>query len=896
MKRLRLFAATLATTSTAIAILLAWQISANAQKPDESSKLVNPLDPNVGPPITSAPRRAGMMGGLGAMPEKPNKPQELKVLTIANAPATDLSNSIRLVFQSATIAAEPVSNSIIIRGEPEELKAIEALALKLDEAAKARASTTIPPQTLTYPLDPEQANSVLAKLRSLFAESPELSLAFDPSNNQLVALAPPNQQAIIKAMLDFGQVAANQTQSTESNPNERNIIAQIDGTVTEVLVKHGDEVKAGQELVKLKNPELETRVKQYASDITAATETLANLEKIFQAAKGTYENIPAAKAKLESLKLQAELDQQKLQLLTIKSPIDGKVVTENLREKLIERPVAKGEALLSLALPSNEATARPVDSFPGLTHREVRSNTEGIVKEVLVKYGDHVKAGQPLLQLQDPKLDTVMRRLEREIELSKDLIQRTEKLQDSDAIAKDHPQRKANLEWLQGSKDQLAEYVARYKRYEENNKSVIVSSPIDGIVATRDVREQLINQPVKYGDPLLVLAVESKDRLSTSIPALPHAGTPRAATANWTASAVKPQNMAYHLAEQFTLETATKYRKLTEAPQSPTEDQRKKIEALKATLRDAVEATFNERQKMQAGELYGLRQRLNQIEATISTREKNREAIINRRVEELINPDVKWDASSATSPQSPSPPTRGAASQSPTQRKRVERFPVTTAREVDTPDGKKTVYETLEAEVVEDIIPGAPIKSAPELPADKSFPGAAPTPGTPASYPQPQLNVPPAYLPSDEEAILGDWQVESGVELTPEADRPNRCVITKDFIILSKDGEPTLTSNYKIDPTKTPKWFDIREKSQRLTKGIYKLQGNLLTLCFPKPDPAGGDALERPATFAENADSSNSILIKLKYLPRAAEPPAPPPAVDPMSPPHEINSLQNHTS
>jgi len=68
----------------------------------------------------------------------------------------------------------------------------------------------------------------------------------------------------------------------------------------------------------------------------------------------------------------------------------------------------------------------------------------------------------------------------------------------------------------------------------------------------------------------------------------------------------------------------------------------------KATLRKQVEQAFDVRQQLQELEAQKLRLKLQLIEANLTTRQKNRDGIIERRVEELLDPNGKateWNSS-----------------------------------------------------------------------------------------------------------------------------------------------------------------------------------------------------------------------------------------------------------
>ena len=63
----------------------------------------------------------------------------------------------------------------------------------------------------------------------------------------------------------------------------------------------------------------------------------------------------------------------------------------------------------------------------------------------------------------------------------------------------------------------------------------------------------------------------------------------------------------------------------------------------KATLRKQVEQAFDVRQQLQELEAQKLRLKLQLIEANLNTRQKNRDGIIERRVEELLDPNGEVD-------------------------------------------------------------------------------------------------------------------------------------------------------------------------------------------------------------------------------------------------------------
>jgi hypothetical protein len=64
-------------------------------------------------------------------------------------------------------------------------------------------------------------------------------------------------------------------------------------------------------------------------------------------------------------------------------------------------------------------------------------------------------------------------------------------------------------------------------------------------------------------------------------------------------------------------------------------------------LRQAVAETFDLRQQLHQAELAEFQQRMETIRQKIQTREQNKDQMIKRRIEDLLNPNLKWDTSNA---------------------------------------------------------------------------------------------------------------------------------------------------------------------------------------------------------------------------------------------------------
>jgi biotin carboxyl carrier protein len=133
------------------------------------------------------------------------------------------------------------------------------------------------------------------------------------------------------------------------------VFAEVDGTVEEVFVRHGEAVEEGQQLVvinnldfKFQNQELIGQIKEIEQNILSA-EAVRLVTRSSEEKQNRQENIQSQKAQLASLKLQLELVEKKLSKLKVKSPGSGQVVTWNVEELLRDRPVTRGDMLLEVA-------------------------------------------------------------------------------------------------------------------------------------------------------------------------------------------------------------------------------------------------------------------------------------------------------------------------------------------------------------------------------------------------------------------------------------------------------------------------------------------------------------------------------------------------------------------
>jgi hypothetical protein len=102
--------------------------------------------------------------------------------------------------------------------------------------------------------------------------------------------------------------------------------------------------------------------------------------------------------------------------------------------------------------------------------------------------------------------------------------------------------------------------------------------------------------------------------------------------------------------ERHALELARQHRQL-----AAEHGDAKQLDSLKARLQAEVGKAFEARQQAQRIELAALAQRLQQIERTIAARERIKDRIIERRLEELLDPALRWDVAAAGQPAAGNP-------------------------------------------------------------------------------------------------------------------------------------------------------------------------------------------------------------------------------------------------
>jgi multidrug efflux pump subunit AcrA (membrane-fusion protein) len=141
--------------------------------------------------------------------------------------------------------------------------------------------------------------------------------------------------------------------------HRRDVFAGIEGVVEKLEpgLEHGALVKQGQLLATLRNTDLEVALADVLGRRASSEEQLASTKRsLLEDDKISADEkirLAGRKAQLqreiESLEQQEQLYRSKKEDLQVRSPIDGVIVTWQVRDRLLLRPVEKGQVLMSVA-------------------------------------------------------------------------------------------------------------------------------------------------------------------------------------------------------------------------------------------------------------------------------------------------------------------------------------------------------------------------------------------------------------------------------------------------------------------------------------------------------------------------------------------------------------------
>ena len=142
---------------------------------------------------------------------------------------------------------------------------------------------------------------------------------------------------------------------------KREVFAPHDGVVESVSAEHGKVIAAGTPLLTMTNTDVNVTLVDTKGKLSSANEQLRSLEQQrsqIHLTPDEREKLGGQAAQLHatrrSLERQVEMLTAKQGQLQINSPINGQVVTWQPRDRLIHRPVQRGQSLLTVANPKGE--------------------------------------------------------------------------------------------------------------------------------------------------------------------------------------------------------------------------------------------------------------------------------------------------------------------------------------------------------------------------------------------------------------------------------------------------------------------------------------------------------------------------------------------------------------
>jgi multidrug efflux pump subunit AcrA (membrane-fusion protein) len=136
---------------------------------------------------------------------------------------------------------------------------------------------------------------------------------------------------------------------------QRQVFANVDGIVKSIFVSDGQPIKAGEPILQLENAELDNQAEALSGEILTTVQRLASIQAVRLSSDN--DSSQSGRLVLEERQLQSELANLRAQQrliekqqgeLLITSPIDGTIVAWQLDRRLSDRPVARGNLLVSV--------------------------------------------------------------------------------------------------------------------------------------------------------------------------------------------------------------------------------------------------------------------------------------------------------------------------------------------------------------------------------------------------------------------------------------------------------------------------------------------------------------------------------------------------------------------
>jgi multidrug efflux pump subunit AcrA (membrane-fusion protein) len=142
--------------------------------------------------------------------------------------------------------------------------------------------------------------------------------------------------------------------------NLQHLFAPFEGQVASIRVQHGQRVSANDVLLELRSTEIDLESQRIQGDFDVTQKRIAAIESsLLQIDDSDDEGVARMNqlaAEQEELRQLLSSQQEQLatlrsqrEQLTVRSPIDGQVLTWDLEKSLSDRPVQRGQLLLSVA-------------------------------------------------------------------------------------------------------------------------------------------------------------------------------------------------------------------------------------------------------------------------------------------------------------------------------------------------------------------------------------------------------------------------------------------------------------------------------------------------------------------------------------------------------------------
>ena len=142
--------------------------------------------------------------------------------------------------------------------------------------------------------------------------------------------------------------------------HRQHIFAKTEGTVATIQFADGQSIQRGDTLLEMENPELSAKIADIEGKLREAetqleTYTIQRVTRGFdteQEERELVRSTASTEARVVGLKKQLALLHKSEAQLHVTSPLDGQVVTWDTHQRLMDRPVKRGDRLVTVAMPS----------------------------------------------------------------------------------------------------------------------------------------------------------------------------------------------------------------------------------------------------------------------------------------------------------------------------------------------------------------------------------------------------------------------------------------------------------------------------------------------------------------------------------------------------------------